>query len=341
MAEFRVIKAKVKVFPHPNAERLELLKIGAFQAVVEKGMYQDGDAVVFAPEKAILPDAIAEDYRKYLRGAEKNRVGTIRLRGQLSMGVIIPLAKVDRQDALPYDEDISEKLEIVKYEPPIPQDLAGEVKPTIDFPYLISHDVEQFRIYASEFILEEPVCVWEKIHGSQVVYLRNKEGEIAVTSKGMLKRGLTLKESPKNFYWTAARNLGVFELLESLFPSQYVQLFGEVVPIQKGFNYGFNKPHALFYKLVIDGQILAYQEVPEQIKANWVPLLYEGLYDLDEIVRLCEKIKHETVSGNKLHISEGGVIVPVQPRLSAEGFDLQLKIISKAYAKVEDDEAIA
>jgi RNA ligase (TIGR02306 family) len=102
MAEFRVIKSRVKVFPHPNAEKLELLKIGAFQAVVQKDVYRDGDAVVFAPEKAVLPEAIVEDYRKYLKGSDKNRVGTIRLRGELSMGVIIPLEQVDPDDKLPY-----------------------------------------------------------------------------------------------------------------------------------------------------------------------------------------------------------------------------------------------
>ena len=341
MAEFKVIKAKVKVFPHPNAERLELLKIGSFQAVVEKGIYQDGDAVVFAPEKSILPEELAEDYRKYLRGEEKNRVGTIRLRGQLSMGVIIPLERVDREDMLAYEEDISEKLGIIKYEPPIPQSLAGEVEPLIDFIYTTKHDVEQFRIYADNFIPNESVRVTEKIHGSQVVYFRNKNGEIAVTSKGILQRGLSLKESPGNFYWTAGINLNIFEKLAALFPNKDVQIFGEVVPIQKGFNYGFNKPSALFYKLVVDGGILTYQEVPEEIKNNWVPILYEGGYDLDKIVKLCEKIKYETVSGNILHISEGGVVVPIEPRYSSEGFDLQLKIISKAYGKVEDDEAIS
>lgn len=65
MAEFRVIKSTVKVFPHPNAEKLELLKIGNFQAVVQKGAYRDGDTVIFAPEKAVLPDAIAQDYLDY------------------------------------------------------------------------------------------------------------------------------------------------------------------------------------------------------------------------------------------------------------------------------------
>lgn len=341
MAEFQVIKAKVRIFPHPNAEKLELLKIGTFQAVVQKDIYRDGDTVIFAPEKSLLPDALAEDYRKYLRGAQQNRVGTIRLRGELSMGVIIPLATVDPDDKLPYDEDISEKLGIVKYEPPIPANLAGITTLMLDFPFLMRHDVEQFRIYAEEFITGEPVRVWEKIHGSQVIYLRNKEGEIAVTSKGIIRHGLTIKESSDNTYWMAAQNLKIFELLESLFCHNDVQLFGEVVPVQKGYHYGFSKPHALFFKVAVDGSILPYEEVPEEIKANWVPLLYEGAFEIEKIVPLCEKLKSETVSGRQLHIAEGGVIVPVQPRRTKEGFDLQLKVISKAYAKVEDEEAIS
>jgi hypothetical protein len=42
-----------------------------------------------------------------------------------------------------------------------------------------------------------------------------------------------------------------------------------------------------------------------------------------------------------LHIAEGGVIVPIKPRRNAEGFDLQLKVIAKAYATVEDENAIS
>jgi RNA ligase (TIGR02306 family) len=341
MAEFRVIKARVKVFPHPNAEKLELLKIGTFQAVVQKDVYKDGDIVVFAPEKAVLPEAIVEEYRKYLKGSDKNRVGTIRLRGELSMGVIIPLERVDPDDKLPYEEDISEALEIVKYEPPIPANMKGQVKIIIDFPYLVKHDVEQFRIYADEFIENEPIRIFEKIHGSQAIYLKNKDGEIAVSSKGIIRGGLTIEENSGNVYWQAALGMGIFELLDSLYSDRYVQLFGELIPVQKGFSYGYEKPHVLFFKVVVDGEILSYEEIPKEIKQNWVPLLYEGKFNLETIVPLCENLKHESVSGKKLHIAEGGVVVPIKPRRTKEQFDLQLKIISKAYAKVEDDEAIS
>jgi RNA ligase (TIGR02306 family) len=342
MAEFKVIKTPIKIFPHPNAEKLELLKIGAYQAVVQKDVYHDGDIVIFAPEKSILPDPIANDFRQYLRGKEKNRVGTIRLRGEISMGVIIPLEKVDPENLLPLDEDIAEKLGIYKYEPHIPQGLRGKIKPSIDFDATIMyHDVEQFRIYEDEFTVGETIRIWEKIHGSQGIYIRNKKGETAVSSKGIFKQGLVLEESDSNTYWTAAKNMSLFDLLAEFYPDNDVQIFGEVIPVQKGFSYGYDRPRIIFFKLVVDGEIIVYEKVPQAIKDNWVPLLYEGEFDLTQIVPLCEKMKYETVSGQNLHIAEGGVVVPIVPRFSSDGFDLQLKIISKAYAKVEDEDAIA
>jgi RNA ligase (TIGR02306 family) len=340
MAEFRVVKAKVQKFPHPNAERLELLKIGAFQAVVQKDIYSDGETIVFAPEKAVLPEHLTAEFKNYLRGSDRNRVGKIRLRGELSMGVILPLQQVDPDDVLPYDEDIAESLGIVKYEPPIPGSLAGNVRRIGDWDFT-THDVEQFWIYAEEFTPNEPVYVWEKIHGSQAMYMRTPTGEEVASSKGILKQGLTIEEAAGNTYWQAARNMKIFELIGKLYPDSLVQVFGEVVPVQRGFSYGYDRPHTLLFKVVVDGEIVPYDRVPSELQKHWVPLLYVGEFELDRIVPLCEKIKRETVSGREIHISEGGVVTPFQPRFSKDGFDLQLKIISKAYAKVEDEDAIS
>jgi RNA ligase (TIGR02306 family) len=341
MAEFKVIKTNIEILPHPKADRLEILKIGGYQVVVKKGDYLGNEAIIFAPEKSILPPEIAINYQQYLKGSDKNRVGAIRLRGELSQGVIIPLKDVDPDDLLPYNVDIAEKLGIYKYEPPVPQNLTGKLLETIDFPVLTHHDVEQFRIYVKEFVEGEPVRVFEKIHGSQGVYLRNPQGEIAVSSKGLMKKYFTIEESTENLYWQSAKNMDIFNIIGQLYPNSYVQLFGEVIPVQNGFTYGYEKLTSLFFKLVVDGTTISYDRVPEILKKHWVPLLYEGKFDLEAIVSLCENIKYETVSKQQLHISEGGVLVPFQPRISRERFDLQLKIISKAYAKIEDDDAIS
>lgn len=92
MATWKVAKDKIKIFEHPNAEKLEIGLVGQFQVVVQKGMYQDGDEVIFIPAKSLLPDEVAEPYRAYLVGANKNRVHSTRLRGELSMGVVYPAA---------------------------------------------------------------------------------------------------------------------------------------------------------------------------------------------------------------------------------------------------------
>jgi|GEM_PF-6129437 len=49
MSSWKVSKERITLFPHPKAEKLELGKVGAYQVVVQKGLYNDGDEVVFVP----------------------------------------------------------------------------------------------------------------------------------------------------------------------------------------------------------------------------------------------------------------------------------------------------
>jgi RNA ligase (TIGR02306 family) len=344
MAQRVVVKAHAKLFPHNNAERLELCKVGTFQLVLQKGMYQDGDVIIVAPEKSLLPPELASHYVNsdtgisYLHGEAKNRVGVIRLRGEISQGVIIPNAGYEY---LPFDEDISEALGISFYEAPIPLHLAGEVeslsaKTTAHF---AEHDVEQFGIYQDEFKPGEDVIVTEKLHGSQGVYYRNASLEWAVTSKGLSQKGLGLKESEGNAYWRAARNSGLLEAVNAAFPDGEVQVFAEVLPVQKGFGYGFGKPGLKLFKVIRDGTILPYDALPTWFKQNFVPVLYRGAFDLERILALKEGL--ETVSGSGLHIREGVVLAPAVPRTNTDGHDLLVKLISEKYAKKETGEELS
>ena len=54
MSNWTVFKTKIEVFTHPNADALNIGKVGTYQVVVQKGLYQTGDVVVFAPEKSVL-----------------------------------------------------------------------------------------------------------------------------------------------------------------------------------------------------------------------------------------------------------------------------------------------
>jgi RNA ligase (TIGR02306 family) len=344
MAQRMVVKAHAKLFPHPNAERLELCKVGPFQLVVQKGLYQDGDVIIVAPEKALLPAALASRYVNsdtgisYLHGQDKNRVGVIRLRGEISQGVIIP--NTGYED-LPFDQDIAEALGITFYEPPIPMHLAGEVESLTEktTSLFADHDVEQFGIYQTEFVPGEEVIVTEKLHGSQGVYYRNAKLEWVVTSKGLSQRGLGLLENAGNAYWQAAHHEGLFEAINDSFPKGEVQVFAEVLPVQKGFSYGFKKPGLKVFKVILDGLMLEYDALPDWCKAKFVPILYRGEFDLTRILPLKDGL--ETVSGQGLHIREGIVLRPTTPRLNSDHHDLSVKLISEKYAKKETGEEIS
>lgn len=340
MADFKVFKTQVIVFSHPNADKLELVKLGSYQCVAQKGLYKNGDKVVFAPEKSVLPDSLAEPFKAYLKGKEKNRVGTVRLRGELSMGVVLPLQQVDPNDQLPLDVDISEKLGIYKYEPPIPQHLAGEVEVLKTLFSKTQHDCEQFGIYADQFVEGELVYLFEKIHGTQGVFIQHSDGTYQVSSKGLFKRDLCLKESDSNTYWRAAKNSGIFSYLSDIFPEQEVIAFGEVIPVQSGYNYGLdpNKPEIFVFRIIVNGKEIPYEEKLSN-KIRWVPLLKKDIFDRDRILKVGKKLQHSVLDENQ--IAEGIVVSPQYPRRASDGIPLYLKIISDKYAKVEDDEAIS
>lgn len=335
----QVIKERAQLFPHPNAERLELCKVGTFQLVVRKGEYQDGDPIVIAPEKAVLPPHLAGRYTNadtgasYLHGAEKNRVGSVRLRGEVSQGVILPL---DGLEDAPFGEDLALLLGITFWEPPIPISMTGEVTPLPDVRHYKQHDVEQFGIYASEFVPGEEVIATEKLHGTQGIYFRNAEGQWLVTSKGMSRNRLTLKESDSNVYWQVARNSNLFTEANAAFPTGEVQVFGEVVPVQKGFGYGQKKPTMFVFKVIHEGVRLPRHGWPQWFRDHSAPVLYEGPFDEETLRKLRGGM--ETVSGKNLHIREGIVVTPKVPRFAADGSDLGVKLISDAYAKKETGE---
>lgn len=317
MAHWKVSREIIELKPHYNADSLELAKAGSRQYVVKKGIYNNGDVVISVPEKSILPEEIAEPFKNYL--AVNNRVRSTKLRGELSEGVLLE----DQPNLGSIGEDISEKLGITLYEPPIPASLAGVVKHQ-SLPYH-SHDCEPFGVYSDEFSEDEEVLITEKLHGS-LISVTFRDTEIEVTSKGLGKRQKVLEQSSGNIYWQALENSGLADL-DSV--GHLIQIIGEVVPCQKSFDYGHTKPTLYIYKLLIDGKIIPYDDLSDYLKSKWVPVLYRGKYD-PKIVR---KLAQGKTSLNAAHIKEGVVVTPVIPRKSKEGFDLALKFISDEYAK--------
>lgn len=105
---------RLDIFPHENADALEIavvggvvsecmnascvaqgehnheMIIGGFRAIVPKGQYKTGDYALYIPEAALVPDDLLEEIglTGRLSGSGKNRVKAIRLRGVVSQGIV-------------------------------------------------------------------------------------------------------------------------------------------------------------------------------------------------------------------------------------------------------------
>lgn len=346
MSNWKVSKQKIELFPHNNAEKLELARIGSYQCVVQKGLYVTGDEVVFAPEKSILTGKLKAEWSKWLAGSNHDRVKATVLRGEYSCGIIIPKELLDFDIAeVALDEDISSRLGITKYIPLIPQELEGLVVP-IEAKKYGKHDCEQFSIYANEFEDAERIVLTEKLHGSMFAgYYNLTTGEKFVTSKNQLSNGLKIVESETNSYWKAAKTVDLWNIIEKKFgdtpkdPTSQddiiVQVFGEVVPIQKGYGYGQTEITLKVFDVRLNFKSIPYDKVDENLKNIWVPIIYDGPLDKPTVRLHAEGM--ECVSGKSLHIKEGVVLQPYIDRRAADGTRLRLKILNPKYRETGEE----
>lgn len=123
--------------PIEGADLIEVVEVNnGWEVVCKKDEFQIGDKVIYFEIDSYLP--ITEQFeflRKscYKKMGEKEgfRLKTIKLRGQLSQGLVVPLSildgKVKEEDRI-LELDVTDTLEILKYEPPIPMEMVGKVE---------------------------------------------------------------------------------------------------------------------------------------------------------------------------------------------------------------------
>ncbi|MEU2233186.1 RNA ligase (ATP) [Streptomyces vietnamensis] len=346
MSTLRVTAEVLTVHPHPNADALELAQVGLYRAVVAKGVYETGDVAVYIPEQAVLPLPLVEELglTGRLAGGNSDRVKAVRLRGELSQGIVCrpgALAGTDLARAAADGVDFAEVLGITKWVPPIPPTMNGDVEAAPDLlPWV---DIENLQRYPDVFEPGEPVVLTEKLHGTAcLLTFHAEEGRVQVSSKGFGAKGLALQEDPRNLYWRAVHGHGLAAVAERLaerLGARRVGLFGEVYGSGvQDLAYGADARsetvgYALFdVSAEIDGHVrwLDPEAVLEAGEVALVPRLYSGPYDLDTV--LAHASGRETVSGRETHLREGVVIRSATERYSpVTGGRAIAKAVSPAY----------
>jgi RNA ligase (TIGR02306 family) len=225
------IREITEIRPIPDADAIECAIVGGgWPVVVKKGEFKVGDLAVYMEIDSWAPHTLCpwlskgKEPREY-NGVKGERLRSIRLRGQISQGLLLKFSDVPLNiwgqelpngDILYFDEaqweegqDVTQELGITKWEAPIPACLAGTAKG--NFPSFIPKtDQERCQNVVSEIFeshKDESYEVTVKLDGSScTIYV--KDGEVGVCS-----RNLDLKETEGNSFWKAARDQNLAEAL--------------------------------------------------------------------------------------------------------------------------------
>lgn len=235
MATVRVIDS---ILPIPDADSIECAVIGGWKVVTKKGEYRPGDLAVYCEIDSWIPHELApflsKGEPKEYNGVKGERLRTVRLRKQLSQGLLLPYSVVG--SLWGEGDDVSELLNIQKWEAPVNPQLAGQVKG--DFPSVIPK-TNQERIQNLKHDLPsldgEVFEVTEKLEGSSMTcYLIN--GEFGVCSRNM-----DLKRDENNTFWKVAIEQGIENKMRTLASDNYA-IQGELIgPGIQGNIYNLNK----------------------------------------------------------------------------------------------------
>lgn len=196
--------------PIEGADAIECATVGGWKVVAQKGLYNVGDLAVYFEIDSWIPDKIAPFLSKgkeprEFEGVKGERLKTIKLRGQLSQGLLIPLFDlahiINVAGGVADGVDVTDILGIKKWEKAVPAQLAGVCKG--NFPTLIPKtDQERCQNLVKEIVAANEAGtkfeITEKLEGSSMTcYLI--DGEFGVCSRNM-----DLKRDENNSFWKVA-----------------------------------------------------------------------------------------------------------------------------------------
>jgi len=334
--------ATVKVFsvsPHPNADKLELIKVGvdtewSYVIVHSKDALKPGDLVTYVSVGSLVPlsDARWAFLKPRAEGKTQYRIRAMSLRGVKSQGIL-----TDRVAGSKLGEDVAEKLGIEKYLNP-----DEEVKlPTLPKRYgffrrllkklfksknekldelIPEYGVTNLR-KVSLFTDGDRVVYTEKLHGTNVRF-GMVNGELVVGSHRrivsdnrnwldkLLRRGAPSGGFYKENIWvnTVLTQANLSEMEDN------VIYYGEIIgktrggkDIQPGFNYGYDKPTLRIFPSAYNLKTQRWQFVGVTI-AIPVPSLLPNVFAQDYLEAMAEVDRDEDHAGTPNNMREGIVV---------------------------------
>lgn len=321
----------------PGADLIQAYRVDGWWVVDSKGKYQIGTDVVYCEVDSWIPHELApflskgKEPREY-NGVKGERLRTIKLKGQLSQGLLLPINGIIAD--LEEGDDVTELLGIQKWERPIPAQLRGLIKG--NFPSCF-RKTDQERIQNcmtevdSEYNIDTRFEVTIKLDGSSLSVGMTPDLEYTVCS-----RNLSLKtDDLDNAFVKTALKYNLEEKLKAY--GKPIQISGEMVGL--GIQGNPENLSGIDYYVFdifdpIEQRYLGSEErlkIVEQLGLNHVPILYRDItlqeLDLCNIDRFLEFAEGKSLNSDR---REGVVFKSMDGQFS-------FKAIANSYLLKEKD----
>ena len=316
------------LYPIPNADAIELAQINGWQCVVKKGEFQVGDLGVYFEIDAVPPDRPMFDFlwKGQPQRPESLRIRTMRLRGALSQGLLMPLGTFPELTSVVEGADLTADLGVHKYEPPAPEGMEDYRGP---FPSLVSK-TDETRVQSFPQLIDElrgkPYVATLKCDGTSGTFCMWEHEFHACGHNHSIAYG-------DNIYWMAARRHNLPTIM-SQYPDLALQ--GEVVGpgIRKNpMGLGDIELRAFNIYDTRNGRPLDHDECfafYEKHRIPAAPVVEEGP-DFQHTIESLLKLAEGRYTGTK-NEREGIVIRPrVVQHSQTLGGRLSFKVINNAY----------
>ena len=213
------------ISPIPDADLIEVVTIDGWKVVTKKGEFAKNDPCLYFEIDSVLPiKSQFEFLRKssYIKTDlyEGFRLKTVKLRKQVSQGLVLPLSvfpEVNFSD-LKEGEDLSELFGVIKYEPTIPVSMTGTLagKFPINIPKTDEERIQNLVSEIEEWTSKFESNQWEvteKVEGSSLTVFYDPSSD---TNFGVCSRNWMLKEESDNAQWNLVNKLDLKNKLEVL-----------------------------------------------------------------------------------------------------------------------------
>lgn len=336
-----------EIAPHPNADKIEKIRIKNWWCVSQKSQYCVGDKVVYFPPDSVIPKELAKSWNieKYCSpvsgDTDRVRIKANRFRGEPSFGFV----KSIDDESWDVGHDVKEYYKCTKWEPPL-KSMDGDAAHSINCFHTYT-SIENICNFPYVFQEGEEVVVTEKIHGTNSrvgLVLNESDWEFVAGSHGLRRKEKDEKGNISRYWFPfyIGSNDPMKNMLSKIKESQNclssVVVFGEIFGRSvQDMTYGSKELSYRVFDIAVDNKYLDWDLVVEYCSdfkdsgINLVPILYRGPF--------CMKKMNELVDGPTTVCDTNLISEPFKGRegivikTSKERFDRSLPCNGRAILK--------